>query len=87
MLYSKWHIFSKATETNEKQLTKSWKPHVLQNVISEKGGVKHELKDTVYFPADIPLMLAQHTDQHTQRAKKIRDAVRANVYANWIVHM
>jgi len=36
ILYSKWHIFSKAIETNEKQLTKSWKPHVLQNAISEK---------------------------------------------------
>jgi hypothetical protein len=36
----------------------------LQNAISEKEGVKHELKDTVYFPADIPLMLAQHTDHN-----------------------
>jgi putative protein kinase ArgK-like GTPase of G3E family len=87
MFYSKWHIFSKAIETNEKQLTKSWKPHVSQNVISEKEGVKHKLKDTVYFPADIFLMLTQHTDQHTQTAKKIRDAVRANVYTNWIVNM
>jgi hypothetical protein len=48
--------------------------------------MKHHLKATTYYPADVSVLPAQHTWWNTQRAKIIRDASRPYVCTNQIAH-
>jgi hypothetical protein len=61
ILYSKWWLFLGAIKPLKEQLTTVKATCLLQNVITGKEGMKHHLKATTYYPADVSVLPAQHT--------------------------
>lgn len=84
ILYSKWRIFSKAIETDVTTADKIIKCCcVLQNLIIDREGVEHHLKNITLFPMKTTLSPASHArGRHPRHAKQNRDLLKMYFSAN-----